>query len=111
LRNPVFRPVLDPWSTANFNALQANSLGEGTGNFKTCSGENIPTISEITVASRVRFWSKSGHCKPALSRQLMTRSRRWMFDRIFGLDGRESYRELRREPHTLLLGVKRTPGV
>jgi hypothetical protein len=27
-----------------------------------------------------------------------TQSRRWMFGRIFGLDGRESYRELRREP-------------
>jgi hypothetical protein len=25
-------------------------------------------------------------------------SRRWMFVRIFGLDGRESYRELRLEP-------------
>ena len=27
-----------------------------------------------------------------------TQSRRWMFGRIFGLDGRESYRELRPEP-------------
>src|SRR5216683_3583075 len=27
-----------------------------------------------------------------------TQSRRWMFGRIFGLDGRESYRELRLEP-------------
>jgi hypothetical protein len=33
---------------------------------------------------------------PAAAR--MTRSRRWMFGRIFGLDGRESYRELRLEP-------------
>ena len=29
---------------------------------------------------------------------IMTQSRRWMFGRIFGLDGRESYRELRLEP-------------
>ena len=29
---------------------------------------------------------------------LLTQSRRWMFGRIFGLDGRESYRELRLEP-------------
>jgi hypothetical protein len=28
----------------------------------------------------------------------MTHSGRWMFGRIFGLDGRESYRELRLEP-------------
>src|SRR6266702_3026768 len=28
----------------------------------------------------------------------LTQSRRWMFGRIFGLDGRESYRELRVEP-------------
>src|SRR5437899_10339725 len=27
-----------------------------------------------------------------------TQSRRWMFGRIFGLDGRESYHELRLEP-------------
>jgi hypothetical protein len=27
-----------------------------------------------------------------------TQSRHWMFGRIFGLDGRESYRELRLEP-------------
>jgi hypothetical protein len=29
---------------------------------------------------------------------VLTQSRRWMFGRIFGLDGRESYRELRLEP-------------
>ena len=28
----------------------------------------------------------------------LTHSRRWMFGRIFGLDGRESYLELRLEP-------------
>ena len=34
----------------------------------------------------------------ASSRSKMTKSRRSMFGRIFGLDGRESYRELRLEP-------------
>src|SRR6478609_11816192 len=40
---------------------------------------------------------------------LVTLSRRWMFGRIFGLDGRESYRELRLEllccPHRLSRGT------
>ena len=43
-----------------------------------------------------------GEIKPKLTdgprdRQESTQSRRWMFGRIFGLDGRESYRELRLE--------------
>jgi hypothetical protein len=38
----------------------------------------------------------------ASSRSKMTRSRCWMFGRIFGLDGRESYRELRLERYAAL---------
>jgi hypothetical protein len=44
-------------------------------------------------------------------RYVSTQSRRWMFGRIFGLYGRESYRELRPEPlccpHRLSLGTVR----
>ena len=43
------------------------------------------------------------------TRSRMTLSGRWMFGRIFGLDGRESYRELRLEllccPHRLSRGT------
>jgi len=43
--------------------------------------------------------------QPFLQSQLVTHSGRWMFGCIFGLDGRESYRELRLEllccPHRL----------
>jgi hypothetical protein len=46
----------------------------------------------------VRFWGKSGHRDLTASCPLLTHSGRWMFGRIFGLDGRESYRELRLEP-------------
>ena len=34
---------------------------------------------------------------PSLFHTAWTQSRRWVFGRIFGLDGRESYRELRLE--------------
>jgi hypothetical protein len=34
----------------------------------------------------------------AMAATLMTQSARWMFGRIFGLDGRERYRKVRLEP-------------
>jgi hypothetical protein len=42
------------------------------------------------------IWAKRTSSFLAMTR--MTQSRRWMFGRIFGLGGRESYRELRLEP-------------
>jgi hypothetical protein len=42
------------------------------------------------------------HSQATLS--VMTQSRRWMFGRIFGLDGRESYRELRLSRYADLTG-------
>ena len=42
-------------------------------------------------------------------RRVTTQSRRWVSGRVFGFDGRESYRELRLEPlccpHRLSLGT------
>jgi hypothetical protein len=40
-------------------------------------------------------WPDSGHAAGMSKMTRMTQSRRWMFGRIFGLDGCESYRELR----------------
>ena len=48
-----------------------------------------PTFISRTVALRRLDRRYSWH---------KTHSGRWMFGRIFGLDGRESYRELRLEP-------------
>ncbi len=55
------------------------------------------------------YWGQSGPAADVTQSTQMTLSGRWMFGRIFGLDGRESYRELRLEllccPHRLSRGT------
>src|SRR6266851_2842838 len=56
-----------------------------------------------------RNYPLTGHIADIARTTRMTLSGRWMFGRIFGLDGRESYRELRLEllccPHRLSRGT------
>ena len=48
-----------------------------------------------TAPEKVRLWGKTGSDRTTAKTTLLTLSRRWMFGRIFGLDGREGYRKLR----------------
>src|SRR6266568_7754648 len=66
-------------------------------------------LRRAVTARHVRSLGRSGQGDSALEMTRLTLSGRWMFGRIFGLDGRESYRELRLEllccPHRLSRGT------
>jgi hypothetical protein len=49
------------------------------------------------VTKHVCNW-RSRKCDPKRDVQVLTQKRHWMFGRIFGLDGLNSYREPRLEP-------------
>jgi hypothetical protein len=61
------------------------------------------------LSAQVRYEEVNGPSFVAVRGPSLTRSRRWIVGRIFGLDGRESYRELRLEllccPHCLSRGT------
>jgi len=59
-----------------------------SGTFETCR----PAVTESASGGRLEVMGRPSKWPR------MTQSRRWMFGRILGLDGRESYRELRLEP-------------
>ena len=55
-------------------------------------------IASFARMQSIRQSVQNGQFLCRLAQNASTQSRRWVFGRIFGLDGRESYRELRREP-------------
>ena len=60
-------------------------------------GAHVKRLLQIAARER-RKWPVSEPCRATPIGTVPAEGSRWMFGRIFGLDGRESYRELRLEP-------------
>src|SRR5437660_8833785 len=62
-----------------------------------CGLASMYPASDWSVLCSGPSWISTGSGWQGINGRFLTHSGRWMFGRIFGLDGRESYRELRLE--------------